>query len=70
MGWSFHKSIKIGPFRINIGKTGIGFSVGAHGFRTGVRSNGSTYKSVSQAQESDILQGVKNLLAVIVGFLS
>ena len=47
MGWSFHKSIKIGPFRINIGKTGIGFSVGAHGFRTGVRSNGSTYKSVS-----------------------
>ena len=47
MGWSFHKSIKIGPFRLNIGKTGIGFSVGSHGFRTGVRSNGSTYNSVS-----------------------
>lgn len=47
MGWSFHKSIKIGPFRINIGKTGVGFSVGSHGFRTGVKSNGSTYRSIS-----------------------
>lgn len=47
MGWSFHRSITLGPFRINFSKSGISFSVGAGGFRTGVNSKGRRYSSVS-----------------------
>lgn len=45
MGWSYRKSVKIGPFRINVSKSGVGYSVGGKGFRTGVRSNGSIFQS-------------------------
>lgn len=47
MGWSFRKSMNIGPFRVNAGKTGVGFSVGAGPFRAGVSSSGRTYTSAS-----------------------
>lgn len=47
MGWSFHKSINFGPFRINISKAGIGYSLGEMGFRIGRKATGSTYTSVS-----------------------
>ena len=47
MGWSFRKSIGLGPFRVNISKSGIGYSVGAMGFRTGVNARGRSYKSMS-----------------------
>lgn len=33
MGFNFRKSIKIGPARVNISKSGVGYSVGAKGFR-------------------------------------
>ena len=33
MGWSFRKSIKVGPARINLSKSGVGYSVGAGGVR-------------------------------------
>ena len=47
MGWSFRKSVNLGPLRVNLSKSGVGYSVGAGGFRTGVRSNGRSYSSVS-----------------------
>lgn len=47
MGWSYRKSITLGPFRINVGKSGIGYSVGGRAFRTGVGANGRRYSSVS-----------------------
>jgi len=47
MGWSYRKSFKAGPFRVNVSKSGIGYSVGGRGFRTGVRSNGRQYRSLS-----------------------
>lgn len=47
MGWSFRKSMSVGPFRINAGKSGVGFSVGAGPFRAGVSSTGRTYTSAS-----------------------
>jgi len=47
MGWSFRKSVNLGPFRVNVSRSGLGYSVGAGGFRTGVRSNGRSYSSVS-----------------------
>lgn len=47
MGWSFRKSVKFGPVRVNLSKSGVGYSVGGKGFRTGVRSNGRRYTTVS-----------------------
>lgn len=47
MGWSYRKSLNLGPFRINLSKSGIGYSVGGAGFRTGVSSSGRKYRSVS-----------------------
>jgi hypothetical protein len=47
VGWSYRKSLKAGPFRVNVSKSGVGYSVGARGFRTGVRSSGRRYTSAS-----------------------
>lgn len=47
MGWSFRKSVNCGPFRINIGRSGVGYSLGGKGFRTGVSSRGRRYTSLS-----------------------
>ena len=47
MGWRFRRSLGIGPFRLNLSKSGFGFSVGVRGFRKGVRPNGHQYTNVS-----------------------
>ena len=47
MGWSFRRSISLGPFRINFSKSGISYSFGLAGFRTGVNSKGRKYSSMS-----------------------
>ncbi len=47
MGWSYRKAVSLGPFRVNLSKSGFGYSVGARGFRTGVRPNGRTYSRIS-----------------------
>jgi hypothetical protein len=45
MGWTFRRSVNLGPFRVNISRSGIGYSLGAGGFRTGVTSRGRRYRS-------------------------
>ncbi|MFO0902559.1 MAG: DUF4236 domain-containing protein [Pirellulales bacterium] len=47
MGWSFRRSITLGPFRINFSKSGISYSFGMAGFRTGVNAKGRRYSSMS-----------------------
>lgn len=47
MGFNFRKSVGVGPFRLNISKSGIGYSVGTKGFRTGVSSKGRKYSTFS-----------------------
>ncbi|MFM7843789.1 MAG: DUF4236 domain-containing protein [Planctomycetota bacterium] len=47
MAWTFRRSFSLGPFRINISKSGISYSFGLAGFRTGVNSKGRRYSSVS-----------------------
>ena len=42
MGFGFRKSIKIGPARINLSKSGIGASIGVPGARITKRANGKT----------------------------
>lgn len=43
MPFYIKKSAKIGLFRFNLSKSGIGTSVGVKGFRVGVRPDGSSY---------------------------
>ena len=47
MGFYYRKSIGIGPFRLNLGKSGVGYSVGTWGFRTGLSSRGRRYTTFS-----------------------
>lgn len=47
MGFYIRRSVNFGPLRVNLSKSGVGFSVGGPGFRTGVRSNGRRYSRVS-----------------------
>ena len=46
MGWQFHRSINLGPFRVNLSKSGVGYSYGAFGFRRGTTAGGRKYQSV------------------------
>jgi len=47
MPWSFRKSTKVGPFRLNFSKAGVGVSVGVKGARVGVNSR-NTYIQVGR----------------------
>ena len=40
MGLNFRKSFKIGPARVNLSKSGVGYSVGAGGLRYTKKSGG------------------------------
>ena len=47
MGFTYRKSVNLGPFRVNFSKSGIGYSVGGRFFRTGVSARGKKYSSFS-----------------------
>ena len=47
MGFYYRKSVNLGPFRVNIGKSGLGYSIGGRGFRVGKSSRGRKYTSFS-----------------------
>ncbi len=75
MGWTYRKSGAFGPFRVNISKSGIVYSAGGKGFRTGVSSRGRRYTSVSipgtgLRRYSSSKQGCLLTLAVLAAVLS
>ena len=41
MGFYFRKSIRVGPLRFNLSKSGIGVSAGVRGFRVGTGPRGN-----------------------------
>jgi hypothetical protein len=43
MGFYLRKSISLGPIRINLSKSGLGFSTGVKGLRLGIRPDGRSY---------------------------
>ena len=47
MGFSYRKSVRLGPFRINASKSGVGWSVGMKGVRTTVTPSGRRYTTFS-----------------------
>ena len=40
MGWYLRKSLKLGPLRFNLSKSGVGTSIGVKGFRVGTGPKG------------------------------
>ena len=47
MGFRFRKSINLGPIRINLSKSGVGYSVGTKGARITKTAKGSTRTTLS-----------------------
>lgn len=47
MGLFYRKSVKLGPFRVNLSGSGIGYSVGGKGFRVGTSARGRRYSAFS-----------------------
>lgn len=47
MGFYYRRSMRLGPFRVNLSRSGVGYSVGGRGFRTGVSARGRRYTNVS-----------------------
>jgi hypothetical protein len=47
MGLRFRKSFTFGPLRINVSKSGIGFSLGVKGFRIGRSAKGKNTATIS-----------------------
>jgi hypothetical protein len=47
MGFSYRKSIRLGPFRVNLSKSGVGGSIGTRGVRTTVTPSGRRYTTFS-----------------------
>jgi hypothetical protein len=43
MGFNYRKSVNLGPFRVNLSKSGLGYSVGGRGFRVGTTARGKKY---------------------------
>lgn len=66
MGFNFRKSFKIGPARVNVSKSGVGYSIGAKGFRF--------TKSAKRKKKSknSLWEGLKGLflLAAVVALIS
>mgnify|MGYP003350230401 CR=1 FL=1 len=46
MAWSYRRSLRSGPLRFNLSRSGIGVSIGVPGFRVGLRPNGRAYRSM------------------------
>jgi hypothetical protein len=47
MAWAFRRGLNFGPFRINLSRKGVGFSIGARGFRVGRDANRHQYTQIS-----------------------
>ena len=47
MGFFYRKSVNFGPFRVNLSKSGVGYSVGGKGFRVGTSARGRRYSAFS-----------------------
>lgn len=47
MGFRFRKSISLGPVRINLSKSGVGYSVGGKGLRVTKKAKGGVRATAS-----------------------
>ena len=45
--WNWRKTLRFGVLRINLSKSGVGYSVGVAGYRWGTNAKGNKYQQVS-----------------------
>jgi hypothetical protein len=77
MGFIYRKSLKAGPFRINLSKSGVGLSAGVPGFRVTQSSTGRRYTTFNvpgsgmsyRTPATKSGQSAQGCLVPIVGFL-
>ena len=76
MGFTYRKSISLGPFRVNLSKSGVGYSVGGKGFRTGVGANGKRYTTfnipgtgIGYKVDKNTVESAKGCLGMVVGLI-
>lgn len=69
MGIYFRKSIKVGPFRINLSKSGVGVSTGVKGARVSVNKKGVTVNAGAKGIYYRKSFGFKKIFAGIAGLL-
>lgn len=43
MAFYYRKSVNLCPFRVNLSKSGLGYSIGGRGFRVGTSARGNKY---------------------------
>ncbi len=72
---SYRKSLKAGPFRINLSKSGVGVSTGVKGLRVGVNGKGKSYvsagsKGVRYRKQLDKSSGCAGIALLILVALS
>jgi len=46
MGFYYRKSVNLGPSRVNLSKSGVGYSVGGREFRVGTTPRGRKYTAL------------------------
>jgi hypothetical protein len=49
MGFYYRKSVNLGPFRVNLSKSGVGNSVGVRGFRVGIPAEPSSLSDLENS---------------------
>lgn len=79
MGWSWRKSIKLGPFNLNLSKGGVGVSTGVRGARVSVGPRGTNVsagrggirytKSLGRKGKAGLGAGLVGLVGLIVYLL-
>lgn len=47
MGWNWRRSLRFGPLKVNLSKSGVGYSVGLPGVRLGTDAKGRKYQSLN-----------------------
>jgi hypothetical protein len=64
MGFIYRKSFNRGLFRVNLSKSGVGYSVGGRGFRVGITSRGR--KSASLCKPPSAIHHSKSKIPLLV----
>jgi hypothetical protein len=55
MGWGFRRSINFGPLRINLAKSGVGYSVGTRGLRVGKDARKPPINTITSRRQNAII---------------
>ncbi|MDW8348794.1 MAG: DUF4236 domain-containing protein [Verrucomicrobiae bacterium] len=67
MGFYYRRSVNLGPFRVNISKSGVGYSIGGRGFRVGTTAKGKRYTTFSIPGTGVYYRSNRGCFSLIIG---